>query len=104
MTNPDSTRSPASGAWPSLPEDWPATRATLHMWTQIIGKVRLALSPWQNHYWHSALYVSPRGLTTSAIPYADGVFQLEFDFLDHQLQLESSWGQRASVKLEPRSV
>jgi len=74
------------------------------MWTQIIGKVRLALSPWQNHYWHSALYVSPRGLTTSAIPYADGVFQLEFDFLDHQLQLESSWGQRASVKLEPRSV
>ncbi|MBV9580587.1 MAG: hypothetical protein JO057_18550 [Chloroflexi bacterium] len=96
---PDSTT-----AWPTLPESWPATRATLHMWTQIVGKVRLALSPWQNHYWHSTLYVTPRGLTTSAIPYGDGIFQLEFDFLEHRLRLESSWGHRASLALEPRSV
>jgi hypothetical protein len=101
---PDSTHASTTDVWPNLPDAWPATRATLHMWTQIIGKVRLALSPWQNHYWHSTLYVSPRGLTTSAIPYGEGIFQLEFDFLEHRLQLESSWGHRGSLKLEPRSV
>ncbi|MBV9329763.1 MAG: hypothetical protein JO352_39165 [Chloroflexi bacterium] len=101
---PRSTPTSMAQEWPSLPETWAATRPTLHMWTQIVGKVRLALSPWQNHYWHSTLYVSARGLTTSAIPNANGIFQLEFDFLEHRLQLDSSWGYRASVVLEPRSV
>ena len=94
----------AAGAWPVLPETWPSTQATLHRWTQIVGKLRLKLSPPQNHFWHAALYVTPRGLTTSSMPYGSDFFQVDFDFLDHQLRIETSQGLSATVALEPRSV
>jgi hypothetical protein len=86
-----------------LPE-WKQTCDTLHMWMQIIGKVRLALAPRVNHWWESTLYVSPRGLTTSAIPYRDRVFDCEFDFIEHQLVIRSSDGRGTRVALVPRSV
>ena len=91
-------------AWPSLPETWPETRSTLHMWTQIVGKLRLKLSPPQNHFWHSTLYVTPHGLTTSPMPYGTESFQIDFDFLNHQLLIDTSWGPRQVVALEPKSV
>ena len=92
-------------SWPSLPlEAWKDTCATLHMWTQIVGKIRLALSPKENHWWNVPLYVSSRGLTTSPIPYGDRVFELEFDFLDHQLRLRLSNGLSRHLPLEPRTV
>ena len=92
-------------AWPALPlEAWAPTRATLHMWTQIVGKVRLALSAYQNHWWQVPLYVSARGLTTSAIPYRGGVFEIEFDFIDHALLIRTSEGQTKTLPLAPRSV
>ena len=91
--------------WPQFPVDgWHATRPTLHMWTQIVGKIRLALSPPINHYWHSALYVTARGLGTSAIPYDGQAFDLEFDFVDHQLLILTSWGPVKSIALENHSV
>ena len=78
-------------SWPALPlEAWQDTYATLHMWTQIVGKVRLAQSPLVNHWWEVPLYISARGLTTSAIPYRDGIFEVEFDFLDHNLVIQTS--------------
>jgi hypothetical protein len=87
--------------WPALPlEQWKDTYATLHMWTQIVGKVRLALTPLLNHWWNVPLYVTTRGLTTSTIPYRDRQFELRFDFLDHQLLLQTSDG---SLKLLPLS-
>jgi hypothetical protein len=86
-----------------LPE-WKPTCDTLHMWTQIIGKVQLALAPRVNHWWASTLYVSPRGLTTSALPYRERVFGCEFDFIEHQLVILSSDGRSARVPLIPRSV
>lgn len=96
---------PNGGLWPSLQsEAWPATRATLHLWTQIVGKLRLAFSPPQNHFWHSTLYVSTRGLTTSPIPIGSENFEVAFDFLDHRLLLDTSWGARQHVTLEPKSV
>jgi uncharacterized protein DUF5996 len=92
-------------SWPALPlSSWNDTRATLHMWTQIVGKVRLALTPKVNHWWNVPLYVTPRGLTTSQMPYADRAFELHFDFLDHQLVLQSSDGVRKTLPLAPRSV
>jgi hypothetical protein len=91
--------------WPSLPfEAWRETYATLHLWTQIVGKIRLAQSPWVNHSWHVTLYVTARGLTTSPIPYGSRAFQIDFDFLDHQLTLQSSDGSSARLALEPQSV
>jgi hypothetical protein len=91
--------------WPALPlSSWIDTRATLHMWTQIVGKVRLALTPKVNHWWNVPLYVSSRGLTTSQMPYAGRAFELRFDFLDHQLVLQSSDGVRKTLPLAPRSV
>ena len=84
--------------------DWKPTCETLHMWTQIVGKVRLALAPRVNHWWGSTLYVSPRGLTTSAIPYGDRLFDCEFDFVDHQLVIRVSDGRVGRVPLAPRSV
>jgi hypothetical protein len=91
--------------WPSLPlEAWKDTCATLHMWTQIVGKVRLALTPLVNHWWNVPLYVSARGLTTSAIPYAGRVFEVYFDFLEHQLVLQTNDGLRKTLPLAPRSV
>lgn len=91
--------------WPALPlDEWEPTYRTLHMWTQIVGKVRLTLSPLVNHWWNCALYVTPRGLTTSAIPYRGADFELRFDFLDHRLTLSTSAGQQRSMALAPKSV
>ncbi|EST37678.1 hypothetical protein N566_11680 [Streptomycetaceae bacterium MP113-05] len=91
--------------WPRLRVDeWPETRDTLHMWTQIVGKVRLAHAPLVNHWWQVTLYVSPRGLTTSAVPYRDGAFDIEFDFVDHRLVVRSSDGGTRHVTLEPKTV
>lgn len=91
--------------WPSLPlAEWRDTANTLHLWTQIVGKVRLALAPMVNHWWHVPLYVSARGLTTSAMPYGAGVVELTFDFHEHVLRIETSWGEARSVQLRPRSV
>ena len=91
--------------WPRLRlADWAGTKETLHMWTQIVGKIRMAHAPMVNHWWHVTLYVSPRGLTTSAIPYRDGVFDVEFDFLDHQLHIRTSDGRRRWVALAPKPV
>src|SRR5579884_4322863 len=91
--------------WPALPFDaWENTCDTLHLWTQIVGKTRLALTPLQNHWWNVTLYVTPRGLTTSPIPYSDRCFSIDFDFLDHQLRIETSTGAGRSVRLFPRSV
>src|SRR5688572_6153016 len=91
--------------WPALPlEEWKDTYATLHMWTQIVGKIRLVQSPRINHWWQVPLYVSARGLTTSAIPYANLTFEIDFDFIDHQLLINTSDGKTRSLKLEPRSV
>ncbi|HEV2401735.1 MAG TPA: DUF5996 family protein [Candidatus Sulfotelmatobacter sp.] len=91
--------------WPALPlEQWKDTYATLHMWTQIVGKVRLALTPLVNHWWNVPLYVNARGLTTSLIPYKADPFELCFDFVDHQLVLLESDGARRSVPLAPMPV
>ena len=92
-------------SWPALPlEAWQETRDTLHMWTQIVGKVRLALSPLINHWWEVPLYISARGLATSVIPYQRGVFEVEFDFLDHNLVIKTSEGLSKRIPLVPRSV
>jgi hypothetical protein len=91
--------------WPILPlEAWTETYATLHLWTQIVGKVRLAQSPWVNHSWHVTLYVTARGLTTSPIPHGLRTFQIDFDFVAHQLILKSSDGGTGGFALEPQSV
>lgn len=91
--------------WPALPlESWKDTCATLHRWTQIVGKVRLALTPLVNHWWNVPLYVDARGLTTSRIPYRELAFELRFDFLEHQLVLEKSSGVVKTLALKPRSV
>jgi hypothetical protein len=92
-------------AWPALPfEEWQATCDTLHMWTQIAGKIRLALAPHVNHWWQVPLYVGARGLTTTAIPYGDRSFELEFDFLEHVLAIRTCEGELRTVKLEPKPV
>jgi hypothetical protein len=91
--------------WPALPSDaWQDTRETLHMWTQIVGKVRLALTPKTNHWWNVALQVSARGLTTSTIPYGERVFEIEFDFLEHQLVIKTCDPATKIIPLGPRSV
>src|SRR5436309_4701469 len=101
---PDFTANPEF--WPVLPalDAWQDTRDTLHMWTQIVGKVRLALTPVINHWWEVPLYVSPRGLTTSSIPYARGIFEMEFDFLSDRLLIQTSEGTEKSLPLVPHSV
>src|SRR5437763_7126943 len=94
--------------WPALPlEAWDLTRTTLHMWTQIIGKVRLALSPYMNHWWQVPLYVTARGLTTSPIPShkgVDSIFEVDFDFIDHNLLIFTSDKTTKALPLIPRSV
>jgi hypothetical protein len=91
--------------WPPLPVSaWADTYATLHMWTQVVGKIRLALAPRVNHWWHVALYVTARGLTTSPIPHDDRTFEITFDFIDHQLRLDVSDGDRRTVALAPMTV
>jgi hypothetical protein len=94
-----------SQPWPQLAfEDLKDTLATVQLWTQIIGKIRLVKTPWINHCWHVTLYVSSRGLTTGSIPYENGSFQLDFDFIDHQLIITDSSGAMEKVALYPRSV
>jgi len=91
--------------WPALPfPEWKETCATLHMWTQIVGKIRLALTPWTNHSWHVTLYVTARGLTTSPIPHGARIFEIEFDFIDHKLSIATADGARREIPLLPRSV
>jgi hypothetical protein len=91
--------------WPALPfAEWKDTAATLHMWTQIVGKVRLALSPWTNHSWHVTLYLTARGLTTSPIPFRDRVFEIRFDFVSHELRLLTSEGELKTIPLRKQSV
>jgi len=91
--------------WPLLPlEEWEETYHTLHMWTQIAGKVRLALSPLMNHWWEVPLYVNALGLTTSPIPYRGEIFEIQFDFVHHQLIIQTSQGLSTTIALEPRSV
>ena len=93
------------GAWPPLAlESWKDTYATLHMWAQIVGKVKLALTPRVNHWWNVPLYVSARGLTTAAMAYGARTFEVQFDFVNHQLTVESSDGRVRSLPLIPRSV
>jgi hypothetical protein len=95
----------STDAWPDLPlEAWSETCATLHLFTQIVGKVRLTLTPWVNHSWHVTLYVTARGLTTSPIPSGTRTFQIDFDFVDHQLRLASSDGGTGGFALEPQPV
>ncbi|MGP0095852.1 MAG: DUF5996 family protein [Terriglobales bacterium] len=90
--------------WPALPlEEWEATYRTLHMWTQIVGKIRFALTPLQNHFWNVALYVNTRGLTTSPIPYRGSFFEIQFDFVGHRLELRTPDADRV-LPLAPKSV
>jgi len=96
---------PSESPWPRLDyASWSDTLATLHLWTQIVGKVRLALSPWVNHGWHVALYVSARGLGTSPIPAGNEVFEIDFDFIAHQLVIRTSRGEERRLALGPHSV
>jgi hypothetical protein len=102
MTQPEALR---EEAWPSLPlEDWANTCATLHMWTQIVGKIRLVQGPWMNHSWHVTLYVTSTGLTTSPIPYGLRTFQIDFDFIKQELRIQSSDGRTAGLPLQGQSV
>ena len=99
------TGSPSGNAWPELPlQAWRETYDTLHRWTQILGKIRLALTPRLNHWWNVTLYVSARGLTTSIIPYGERWFELELDFIDDTLHLRTNDGATRSVPLAARSV
>jgi hypothetical protein len=92
-------------SWPPLPYDeWKDTQATLHLWTQIVGKIRLMQTPPVNHWWHVTLYLTARGLTTSPIPYGTRTFEVEFDFLDHRLRITTIEGQIETLQLAPCAV
>src|SRR5438270_427963 len=91
--------------WPPLPLlEWEDTYRTLHLWTQIVGKIRLALSAPLNHWWHVALYVNARGLTTGPIPYRAGIFEIQFDFQKHELQIATSHAESMSLPLRADPV
>src|SRR5258707_12477494 len=91
--------------WPELPTAaWRDSYATLHLWTQIVGKIRLTRAPWLNHSWHVALYVIPRGLTTSPVPDGTRTFQIDFDFIDHFLRISTSDGAERRFALPGKSV
>jgi hypothetical protein len=91
--------------WPDIPyEAWGDTAASLQLWTQIVGKVRLSLTPWVNHGWQVPLYVSARGLTTSPLPAGEGILEIEFDFVAHRLAARTSMGGEAGFSLEPQTV
>jgi hypothetical protein len=96
----------ASGPWPQLPATsvWIDTLETLHLWTQVVGKIRMVRSPWMNHSWGVPLYVSPTGLRTSLVPYDTEAFELAFDFAAHRVELSTSVGRSRSIRLEPKSV
>ena len=92
-------------AWPVLQfNDWKDTLATVHLWTQIVGKIRLRTMPWLNHSWHVTLYIGPYGLTTGSMPYQHGIFQIDFDFIHHQLLITTSAGGKETLALKPISV
>jgi len=92
-------------AWPELSLDaWAETRDTLHLWTQIVGKVRLVQTPWINHSWTCTLYVTSRGLTTSLVPHGERLFSIDFDFIAHQLVVATVDGERRTIPLGPKSV
>ena len=96
---------PEVDLWPELHlAAWKDTCETLHLWTQIVGKVRLARTPWLNHSWHVALYLTPRGLTTSPVPYGVRSFRLDFDFIDHLLLVQTRDGRSRQLILAPKSV
>src|SRR5215475_3178073 len=96
---------PHADQWPQLPyAAWKDTCATLHLWTQIVGKMRLAQTPWVNHSWHVTLYLTARGLTTSPIPYGARSFQIDFDFIAHRVLVATSEGATEGFALRPRSV
>src|SRR5579863_8487360 len=98
-------RSIPADAWPELPLDaWRDTRDTLHMWTQIVGKVRLALAPAANHWWHVTLYPTARGLTTSPMPYRGDAIEIAFDFVDHRLRFETGSGRIETLPLTAQTV
>ncbi len=91
--------------WPAIPyNDWKDTLQTVQLWAQIVGKIRLRKMPWINHQWHVTLYVSPTGLTTGSIPYEKGIFQIDFDFQQHQLLIITSTGSKEQMDLYPRTV
>lgn len=95
---------PNAAVWPELPyAAWKDTAATLQLWTQIVGKIRLTLTPWLNHSWHVTLYVSARGLTTGPMPYGGRTFQIDFDFIDHVLWVRTSDGHFRQLMLRPSS-
>lgn len=105
MTASSTVSDPHTKAWPALPlGEWQDTLATLHRWLQIVGKTRLALAPPVNHWWHLTLYLSSRGLTTSAMPHGDRWLEIEFDFIDHRLVARSSDGATQSIPLAPQTV
>src|SRR6185503_536360 len=95
----------ATGPWPALPlADWKDTYRTLHMWTQIVGKVQLALTPRTNHWWNVALHVTARGLTTGPMPVGPDVFTVAFDFVDQVVRIDLSRGERCEIPLAPQPV
>jgi len=95
----------SNDTWPSLPlEDWSETCTTLQLWTQIVGKIRLVQSPWLNHSWHVTLYLTARGLTTMPIAHGTRTFQIDFDFVAHQLTIQVSDSGTGGFALEPQSV
>src|SRR5271167_2387879 len=107
MTSPE--RSPVGTTTqeilPALPFDiWKDTQATLHLWTQVVGKVRLRLCPLVNHWWNVPFYLTARGMTTLAMPCEQGVVEIRFDFIDHKLVVETSSGSLRSLALKPKTV
>ena len=96
---------PTIERWPELPyEPWKDTLATLHMWTQIVGKIRLKQMPWVNHSWHVTLYVSPRGLTTGSMPHGERTFEIEFDFADQRLSIVTCDHESRFIPLRPQTT
>src|SRR5579885_2015903 len=105
MVTFSSASSASAEIWPALPlKDWGPTYHNLHMWSQIVGKVRMALTPRINHWWNVPLYVTARGLTTSPVPYGEDAFEVRFDFIDHKLVVDRCDGREESFSLAPRTV
>src|ERR1700733_6227899 len=104
-THGKETAMPMTPLWPELEYDaWKDTRDTLHLWTQVIGKIRLMQTPWLNHSWHVPLYLTSKGLTTSPIPHGPRSFDIQFDFLEHLLAIAVSDGKARRLPLKPQSV
>jgi len=105
MTRTDMAVQASSKDWPELPSsEWADTLETLHLWSQVVGKIRMELSPWLNHSWSVPLYVTSRGLTSSPIPFGGLSFEIDFDLIDHVLPIRTSDGRTHSLSLEPKSV